>query len=262
MPTPHGQALALALLKVTPTHHSPPGVAGEDAAAGFDLVVQVGEAGEPGEWAADLYERLEPPGVHVLAVARNVPSAREHKPSTGRRMIKYGFSRSGRVPTESARNEHNQHPVAPSDCELDDLRIVCCSRNHGDPSLKSVELAHALLTADTDHLVAPVQRMLHHVPPELPGGADDADLHERRLSNTQAASRGTPQSRTTHPRPGSSRGVGPFGFTRRGVGGSIPSPPITGFRFSRVDGSCAGRASVPMQTSRCYLGAWLAATVP
>ena len=58
-------------------------------------------------------------------------------------------------------------------------------------SLKSVELAHALLTADTDHLVAPVQRMLHHVPPELPGGADDADLHECRLSNTQAASRGT-----------------------------------------------------------------------
>src|SRR5205823_6794514 len=140
MPTPHGQALALALLKVTPTHDSPPGVAGEDAAAGFDLVVQIGKAGEPGKRATELSERLEPPGVHVLAVARNVPSAREHKPSTWRRMVKYGLGRTGGVPMDSARNEHNQHPVARCDCALDDLRIVCCSRNHADPSLKSVEL--------------------------------------------------------------------------------------------------------------------------
>ena len=37
--------------------------------------------------------------------------------------------------------------------------------------------ADALLAAHAHHLVAPVQRVLDHVPPELPGGADDAHLH-------------------------------------------------------------------------------------
>src|SRR5918994_790252 len=36
---------------------------------------------------------------------------------------------------------------------------------------------HALLSAHANHLVAPIQRVLDHVLPELPGGTDDADPH-------------------------------------------------------------------------------------
>jgi len=32
------------------------------------------------------------------------------------------------------------------------------------------------LPAYPDNLVAPIQRVLHHVLPELPGGSDDADF--------------------------------------------------------------------------------------
>jgi len=39
------------------------------------------------------------------------------------------------------------------------------------------ELAHALLAAHADDLVPPIQRVPDHVPAELPGPADDADLH-------------------------------------------------------------------------------------
>ena len=55
---PHGQALAVALLEVAAAHHRPAGVAGEDAPARLDLVVEVGEAGEPCEAAADLTSAL------------------------------------------------------------------------------------------------------------------------------------------------------------------------------------------------------------
>ena len=49
-----------------------------------------------------------------------------------------------------------------------------------DASLERVELADALLPADGDDLVAPVERVLHHVLAELPGGPDDADPHRVR----------------------------------------------------------------------------------
>src|SRR5215218_6020711 len=78
-PTPYGQALALALLEVAPTHDGPPRVAREYPPAGLDLIVEVCEASEARQRTADLDERLELPRVHVLAVARDVPPAREHE---------------------------------------------------------------------------------------------------------------------------------------------------------------------------------------
>ena len=58
MVTPHGQALALVFFEVAAADDRPAGVAGEDAPAGLYLVVEVGEAGEACETAADLDERL------------------------------------------------------------------------------------------------------------------------------------------------------------------------------------------------------------
>ena len=77
---------------------------------------------------------------------------------------------------DAPRDEHDEHPVAPRDRALDDLAVVRRSRNDGDAPLERIELPHALLAAHADHLVAAIQRVLHHVLPELPGGPDDADL--------------------------------------------------------------------------------------
>ena len=74
-------------------------------------------------------------------------------------------------------DEHDEHPVAPGDCPLDDLRVVRRSGDDFDAPLELVELPDALRPAHADHLVAPVERMPDDVPPELPGRADDADPH-------------------------------------------------------------------------------------
>ena len=55
--------------------------------------------------------------------------------------------------------------------------VVRRSRNDGDAPLERVELPDALLAAHANHLVAPIQRVLHHVLPELPRGPDDANPH-------------------------------------------------------------------------------------
>jgi hypothetical protein len=81
---------------------------------------------------------------------------------------------------DASRDQHDEHPVAPRDRALDDLAVVRRSRNHGDAPLERVELPHALLPAHADHLVAPIQRVLDHVLPELPRGPDDADPHRVR----------------------------------------------------------------------------------
>jgi hypothetical protein len=180
VPAPHGQALALALLEVAPAHDSPRRVAGKDAPAGLDLVVEVGEAGEARERAADLHERFELPRVHVLPVARDVPPTREHEARPRGRVVEHRLGRSRRVPVHASRDEHDEHPVAPRDRALDHLTVVCRSRNDGDAPLERIELSHAFLPAHADHLVATIQRVLHHVPPELPGGPDDADPHRLR----------------------------------------------------------------------------------
>src|SRR5215218_10489774 len=75
------------------------------------------------------------------------------------------------------RDQYDEHPVAPRDRALDDLAVVRRSRNDSDSSLELVELLHTALAAHANHLVDPIQRVLHHVPPELPRGTDDADPH-------------------------------------------------------------------------------------
>ena len=79
--------------------------------------------------AGDLHERFELPRVHVLAVARDVPPAREHQPRPGRRVVEHRLGRSRRVAVDAPRDEHDQHPVAPRDRPRDDLAVVRRSRN-------------------------------------------------------------------------------------------------------------------------------------
>lgn len=50
--------------------------------------------------------------------------------------------------------------------------------------LKRVELLYAFLPTHANHLVAPSQRVLHHVLPELPRGPDDANPHSVRPIGT------------------------------------------------------------------------------
>jgi hypothetical protein len=162
---PHRQALTVALLQVTAPHYGPPGVAGEDPPARFHLVVEVGEASEFRQGTGDLHERLELPRIHVLAVARDVPPAREHQAGRGTCVVEHRLGRSGRVVVDPSRNQHGQHAVAPGNRTADDVAVVCRSRNDGDPALERVELAHAAFPAHADDLVATVQRVLHHVLP-------------------------------------------------------------------------------------------------
>src|SRR5689334_9254857 len=49
MSAPHRKALALAFFELAATHNGPPCIAGEHAAAGFDLVVEVDRPGELAE---------------------------------------------------------------------------------------------------------------------------------------------------------------------------------------------------------------------
>src|SRR5215204_5529544 len=141
------------------------------------LVVEVGEASDAPGPAAELHERFEPPRVNVLAVEADVPPRREHEAGARTRVVENSLRRSRRVSVDAPRHEYYQHSVAFRYCFLDDLRVVRRSWDERDASFEPLELAHALLPADADHLVAPIKRVLDHVLPELPGRADDADPH-------------------------------------------------------------------------------------
>src|SRR3954447_21142889 len=177
VPAPHWQALAVALLEVAATHDGPAGVAGEDALSRLHLVVEVDDPGEASETAGDVDECLKPPRIDVLAITSDVPPAREHQPRPRLRVVEDRLGRSRRVTVYPPRDEHDEHPVAARDRPFYDLTVVGCAGHDVDPTLELGELAHALVAAHGDHLVPPIQRVLDHVPPELPGRADDANPH-------------------------------------------------------------------------------------
>src|SRR5947209_6004974 len=76
----------------------------------------------------------------------------------------------------AARDQHREHPVTLRDRTLDDVTVVRRSWNDRDASLEPLEFLDALLAAHADHLETSIQRVLHHVLPELPRGADDANF--------------------------------------------------------------------------------------
>src|SRR3990170_9162859 len=177
MPAPHGQALALTLRQVAPAHDRPPGVAGKHSPTGLHLVVDIHNAKEAHEPGQDLYGPLEPARVHILAVACDVPPAREDEARPRGRIVKNGLRRSRGVLVNPPRDQHGEYPVASCDGLQDNLAVVRHPRNDCDAPLERVELPHAFLSANADHFVASIKRMLHHVLAELPRGSDDAYLH-------------------------------------------------------------------------------------
>ena len=76
---------------------------------------------------------------------------------------------------DPSRNQHGEDAIAARDRPLNDMAVVRRTRNDRDTPREFLELVHTDLAAYGDHPIAAVQRMLHHVPPELARGTDDAD---------------------------------------------------------------------------------------
>lgn len=74
-------------------------------------------------------------------------------------------------------NEYDEYTVATCNRVLDHLAVVGCSRNDGNAPVEAVELPNTLFPAHPDNLIAAIERVLHQIPPKLPRGSDDADLH-------------------------------------------------------------------------------------
>src|SRR5258706_4498621 len=81
---------------------------------------------------------------------------------------------------DAHRGEQDEHPVAPGYGALDDLAVIRRSRNDSNAPLEGIKLLHTALATHTDHRIAPIERVLHHVDSELPRGPDDANLHHVR----------------------------------------------------------------------------------
>jgi hypothetical protein len=103
-------------------------------------------------------------------------------------MVEHRLGRSGRVPVDTARDQHGQHAIAPVDGVLDDAGIVGGSREESETPCERVEFGHACRSAYADDLITPIQRMLHQVLPELAGGPDDANLLPGRAVGALVAS--------------------------------------------------------------------------
>src|SRR5438445_12757292 len=89
MPAPYRQALTVALLKVATAYDGPQRIAGKHTPASLHLVVEVGEASETCERAEDPYDCFEFPRIDALAVARDVPPAREGKACSGTGVVEH-----------------------------------------------------------------------------------------------------------------------------------------------------------------------------
>src|SRR2546430_1124849 len=181
-PAPCRKARALAFVELAAAHDGPPRVAGEHAAAGLDLVIEVDRPDELAEPVQDSNLPFEPARVDVPPVTRDVPAAGEHQPRARCRQVEHRLSGPRRVAVDTPGDQHGEDPAALRYRLPDDLAVVGRPGYDGDAPGERIEFGGALLTAHADHLIAPVKRMLHHVLPELPGGSHDADPHHTYLS--------------------------------------------------------------------------------
>ena len=103
MPTPHGQALALALFEVASAHDCPQRVAGKHPAARLDLVVNVHKSSETPDPAGGALFPLEPPWIYIPAVTRDVPPTGKDKACARTGVVEDRLSCSRRVVVRSPR---------------------------------------------------------------------------------------------------------------------------------------------------------------
>jgi hypothetical protein len=104
-------------------------------------------------------------------------AAGEDQARTRAGIIEYRLSRTRRILVDSPRDQHGEDPVAASDSLLNHLTVVCRTGNDCDAPFERLEFAHAALPADSDHLIAPVKRVLNHVRTEFSRCPNNADFH-------------------------------------------------------------------------------------
>src|SRR5512136_1846132 len=106
-----------------------------------------------------------------------MPATRKNEARARTRVVEHRLGRSRRVLVNPPRDQHGEHPVTSCHSLLDNLAVVRRAGNDGDTPLERVEFAYAALPTDANHLEAPVKRVLHHVPAELPRGPDNAHFY-------------------------------------------------------------------------------------
>src|SRR5207248_4054179 len=104
----------------------------------------------------DLHDRFELPRVDVLAVAGDVPPAREHEASSGTGVVEHCLGCSGCIMVYATWDQHREHAVALRYGSLDDLGVVRRSGNDRHAPLERIKLVHALFSTHADHFVAPL----------------------------------------------------------------------------------------------------------
>ncbi len=93
-------------------------------------------------------------------------------------VVEYRLGCSRSVVVSSPGYQHGEYSVATCNRLLDDLGVVRCSGNDSNVLPERVELAYAAFSTHANYLVAPIQRVLHHILPELPGSPHDTNsLH-------------------------------------------------------------------------------------
>ncbi len=177
MPTPHGQTLTLALFEVASAYDRPAGGAFKDPTARFDLVVNIREGDNARDPARDLLLLLQGRRVHVPAIAGDVPTAGKDETRAWRCKVEYRLSGPRRVMLIAPGNQHGENSVTPGDGFSDHFAVVRRARDDGDVSFERVKFAHASFSTNADHFIAPIQRVLDHVPAKFSRGSNDADFH-------------------------------------------------------------------------------------
>lgn len=187
--TPHREPLALALFEIAATNDRPPRRVLEHPPAGFDLIVNVGEAEQSRDRAEDREERPHRPGVHILPVTGDVPATGKNEARSRLGEIEDGLRRARRELLPAKWNEDDQHAIAARDRSFDDFAFVRRAGHDSDAALELVQPGDAVDPADGDDLGA--ARVPNPVSPELPRGTDDADLlhgrHDTRLGTCSAS---------------------------------------------------------------------------
>lgn len=167
MVRPHRQAFAVALLEIRSAHHRPGPIGGEDAAAGLDLVAQIGKAKQAGNWVKDCHEKALAPWVDVAPIPADVPATRKDQPDISGGKIKDGLSGSRRIALHAPRYQNAEDPVASRHGLFDDRSIIGPPGKDRNPVAEACQLVQAYWAADTNDLVAQGKRMLVHVLPQL-----------------------------------------------------------------------------------------------
>jgi hypothetical protein len=81
--------------------------------------------------------------------------------------------------------QYGKNTIAFFDRGLDNPAIIRRPGNNGDTILKILEFVYAPFPANANYLVAPVKRVLYHVPTQLPGSPHNTNFLQLHLFISQ-----------------------------------------------------------------------------